>query len=73
MDSRAGSLGLRSDAGAHGRRRRHRQSYVSTLNAYQGTLTANAAIVPAGAAGAISVFVTDATNLVIDVNGYFGQ
>ena len=49
------------------------QPYVSTLNSYQGSVVSNAAIVPAGTAGAISVFVTDATDLVIDVNGYFGQ
>ena len=50
------------------------QPYVSTLNSYLGTVVANAAIVPAGTpSGAISVFVSDATNLVIDVNGYFAQ
>jgi hypothetical protein len=31
----------------------------------------NAAIVPAGANGAISAFVTDATDVVLDINGYF--
>ena len=45
---------------------------VSTLNAYDGQVTANAGIVPAGTAGAISVQARDATNLIIDVNGYFG-
>ncbi|HUA58738.1 MAG TPA: nidogen-like domain-containing protein [Verrucomicrobiae bacterium] len=49
------------------------QPVVSTLNDTQGQVVANAAIVPAGSAGAISVFVSDATNLIIDVNGYFGQ
>ena len=44
---------------------------VSTLNAPTGTIVANAALVPAGISGAISVFVTDATNLVIDIDGYF--
>ena len=45
---------------------------VSTLNVYNsGTVVANAAIVPAGTGGAISVFVTDATDLVIDIDGYF--
>ncbi len=47
------------------------QPVVSTLNAPTGTIVANAALVPAGAQGAISVFVTDATNLVIDIDGYF--
>ena len=49
------------------------QPVVSTLNDLQGQVVANAAIVPAGASGGISVYVSDATNLIIDVNGYFGQ
>ena len=49
------------------------QPVVSTLNDLQGQVIANAAIVPAGSAGSISVFVSEATHLVIDVNGYFGQ
>ncbi len=48
------------------------QPYVSTLNASTGTITANAAIVPAGTNGSISIYVTDASDLVIDINGYFG-
>lgn len=44
---------------------------VSTLNAPTGTITANAAIVPAGLGGAISAFSTNTADLVIDVNGYF--
>jgi hypothetical protein len=44
---------------------------VSTLNALTGTVTANAAIVPAGAGGDISVYPSNDTDLVIDVNGYF--
>ncbi len=47
------------------------QPLVSTLNAPTGATTANAAIVPAGTAGAINVFATDASDLVIDINGYF--
>jgi hypothetical protein len=47
------------------------QPLVSTLNAPTGAVTANTAIVPAGSNGDISVFVTDASDLVIDVNGYF--
>jgi hypothetical protein len=44
---------------------------VATLNALNGGVVGNEAIVPAGANGAISVFVSDNTDLVIDVNGYF--
>ena len=49
------------------------QPVVSTLNDLQGQVIANAAIVPTGATGGISVYVSDPTNLVIDINGYFGQ
>jgi uncharacterized repeat protein (TIGR01451 family) len=47
------------------------QPLVSTLNATTGAVTANAAIVPAGTNGDISVFATNASDLVIDINGYF--
>jgi sugar lactone lactonase YvrE len=47
------------------------QPFVSTLNSFEGTVVANAAIVPAGTGGAVSVYVTDATDVVIDINGYF--
>ncbi len=47
------------------------QPAVSTLNSSDGRTKANAAIVPAGANGAISVFATNATNLVLDIDGYF--
>ncbi|HXN49350.1 MAG TPA: glycoside hydrolase family 44 protein, partial [Bryobacteraceae bacterium] len=44
---------------------------VSTLNSFEGTVVANAAIVPAGAAGAVSVFAYSATDVILDINGYF--
>jgi hypothetical protein len=44
---------------------------VSTLNAWDGLVRANAAIVPAGADGAISVYVSDAADVFFDINGYF--
>ena len=47
------------------------QPFVSTLNALDGEVTANAAIVPAGTSGAISVYVTDPTHVIVDINGYF--
>ncbi|MGA3054005.1 MAG: hypothetical protein ABSD63_07340 [Candidatus Korobacteraceae bacterium] len=47
------------------------QPTVSTLNSQDGRIKANAAIVPAGTNGQISVFVTDTTNVIVDVNGYF--
>jgi hypothetical protein len=44
---------------------------VSTLNDPTGTVEANAAIAPAGTGGSIDVFVTQTTDLVVDINGYF--
>ena len=44
---------------------------VSTLNDTKGTIVANAAVVPSGTSGGITVFPTDDTDLAIDVNGYF--
>jgi hypothetical protein len=32
---------------------------------------ANAAIVPAGTNGAISIYVTDNTHVILDIDGYF--
>ena len=36
-----------------------------------GAIRENAAIVPAGASGGINVFATNATDVVLDINGYF--
>ncbi len=47
------------------------QPVVSTLNSFGGTVVANAAIVPAGTDGAVSVYVTNPTDVILDINGYF--
>jgi hypothetical protein len=47
------------------------QPLVATLNSLDGRVKSNAAIVPAGANGAVSVFATDTTDVVLDINGYF--
>jgi hypothetical protein len=47
------------------------QPLVASLNDQTGTVLSNAVIVPAGNGGAVNVFATDATDLVIDINGYF--
>jgi hypothetical protein len=47
------------------------QPVVSTLNASTGAVTANAAIVPAGTSGDVSIYVSDASDVILDVNGYF--
>jgi hypothetical protein len=44
---------------------------ASTVNAPSGGVVGSAAIVPAGSSGAISVFASSATDLLIDINGYF--
>lgn len=49
------------------------QPFVSTLNSVDGRIVANAAIVPAGTNGAISVFATNDTDVIIDINGYFSS
>jgi hypothetical protein len=47
------------------------QPVVSTLNSSTGAVTANAAIVPAGGGGDVSIFVSDTADVILDVNGYF--
>ena len=47
------------------------QPLVSTLNSWDGAVVANAAIVPTGTNGSISIFVTDNTHVILDINGYF--
>ncbi len=47
------------------------QPVASTMNSLDGRVKADAAIVPSGYQGAVSVFVTDTTNVVLDIDGYF--
>ena len=47
------------------------QPNASTLNSWQGIVVANAAIVPAGANGAVSVYVSNHSDVILDINGYF--
>ncbi len=44
---------------------------VSTMNSPDGRTKANAAIVPAGLSGSVSVYVTDTTDVILDIDGYF--
>ena len=46
------------------------QPNSSTLNSFDGRIVANAAIVPGGADGSVSLFSTDDTDVVVDINGY---
>jgi len=47
------------------------QPLVSTLNSFDGRVKANAVIIPAGTNGGVNVFVTDPTNVILDIDGYF--
>ena len=47
------------------------QPVVSTLNSIDGRIKSNAAIIQAGTQGAINVFATNDTDLILDINGYF--
>jgi len=48
------------------------QPTTSLLNSPDGRVKANAAIVPAGMpSGSVSVYVTDTTNVILDIDGYF--
>ncbi|MBI4905769.1 MAG: hypothetical protein HY820_19200 [Acidobacteria bacterium] len=46
---------------------------ASILNAFQGQVVTNAAIIPAGTGGAIDVFAFRRTGVVVEVSGYFGR
>jgi hypothetical protein len=41
------------------------------MNSADGRVKANAAMVPAGASGAVSVFASNATDVILDIDGYF--
>ncbi len=47
------------------------QPLVSTMNSLDGRIKANAAIVQSGAAGAVRVYASNTTHVVLDVDGYF--
>ena len=49
------------------------QTTTSTLNASDGTIVSNAALVGASSTGSVAVVVSDATHLILDINGYFAQ
>jgi len=47
------------------------QPVVSTMNSLDGRVKANAAIVPAGVSGGVNVFVSNTSDVVLDIDGYF--
>jgi hypothetical protein len=46
---------------------------VSTLNAVDGAITSNAALIPGSNFQKIVIFPSAATNVILDINGYFAQ
>jgi hypothetical protein len=44
---------------------------ISIMNSWDGRIKANAAIVPAGTNGAISLYASDTTDVALDIDGYF--
>jgi YVTN family beta-propeller protein len=47
------------------------QPVASTLNSLDGRIKANAAIVPSGYQGQVSVYVNNTTDVLLDIDGYF--
>jgi hypothetical protein len=47
------------------------QPLISTMNSLDGRIKANAAIVPAGVDSSVSIYATNTTDVVVDVDGYF--
>ena len=47
------------------------QPSVSTMNSWDGRYKANAAIIPAGYQGGVSVAASSTTNVALDIDGYF--
>ena len=47
------------------------QPITSTMNSSDGRVKANAAMVPAGVSASVNVYVTNTTNVILDINGYF--
>ena len=48
------------------------QPFASTLNAYDGLITSNMAIVPTSN-GSIDAYASQLTQLILDISGYFAQ
>ncbi|MFN7934134.1 MAG: BACON domain-containing protein [Bryobacteraceae bacterium] len=48
------------------------QPNVSSINSPSGRILANSVILPAGPGGAISLYAFEATDVIVDINGYFG-
>ena len=49
------------------------QPTVSTMNSQDGRIKANAAIVPSGFDSGVSVYASDTTDVILDIDGYFAH
>ncbi|MBL8229134.1 MAG: hypothetical protein JNL98_11680, partial [Bryobacterales bacterium] len=49
------------------------QPNASVLNAFEGQIVTNSAIVPAGPNGAINLYAFAQTHLIVEISGYFGR
>ncbi len=47
------------------------QPNVSSINSPNGRILANSVILPAGAGGAVNLYAFEATDVIVDINGYF--
>jgi hypothetical protein len=47
------------------------QPLVSLMNSLDGRIKANAAVVPAGTNGAVNIYVSNTTDVLLDIDGYF--
>lgn len=46
---------------------------ASILNAFEGQIVTNSAIIPAGEGGKINLYAYRRTHVVVEVSGYFGR
>lgn len=46
---------------------------ASILNAFQGQIVSNSAIIPAGTNGAVDIYTFQRTDVVVEISGYFGR
>jgi hypothetical protein len=49
------------------------QPNASVLNAFEGQIVTNSAIIPSGPNGQVNVYAYRATNVVVELSGYFGR
>lgn len=43
------------------------------MNAFEGQIVTNSAIIPAGTGGGVNIYAFRRTNLAVEISGYFGR